>query len=276
MLLAWENEAYLAVAEGKGQVEIVVPSISILAEPPVAVVDKVVDKKGTRAAAEAYLQFLYTPEAQEIAARHHYRPRDGKIAAKYAATFATVKLFTIDEAFGGWQNAQKAHFADGGTFDQIYRPGHGDARTLLAMASVVARRSVLPGFRLTMGFTLFYLCLIVILPLLTLPARSATMTWAAFWQTITDPRVVASYRLSIGASFVAAAINAVFGLIVAWVLVRYHVSRTPHRRFARRPAVRAADRSRRHHADRHLRTERAGWAGCSSPTACRSPSPGWA
>jgi sulfate transport system substrate-binding protein len=123
VLLAWENEAYLAVAEGKGQVEIVVPSISILAEPPVAVVDKVVDKKGTRAVAEAYLQFLYSPEGQEIAARHHYRPRDSKIAAKYAGTFAQVKLFTIDEAFGGWQNAQKTHFADGGTFDQIYRPG---------------------------------------------------------------------------------------------------------------------------------------------------------
>ena len=123
VLLAWENEAYLAVGEGKGQVEIVAPSLSILAEPPVAVVDKVVDKKGTRAAAEAYLQFLYSPEGQEIAARHHYRPRDAKIAAKYAGTFAQVKLFTIDEAFGGWQNAQKAHFADGGTFDQIYRPG---------------------------------------------------------------------------------------------------------------------------------------------------------
>jgi sulfate/thiosulfate transport system substrate-binding protein len=123
VLLAWENEAYLAVSEGKGQVEIVVPSLSILAEPPVAVVDKVVDKKGTRAVAEAYLQFLYSPEGQEIAARHHYRPRDAKTAAKYAGTFAQVKLFTIDEAFGGWQNAQKTHFADGGTFDQIYRPG---------------------------------------------------------------------------------------------------------------------------------------------------------
>jgi sulfate/thiosulfate transport system substrate-binding protein len=123
VLLAWENEAYLAAAESKGQVEIVVPSLSILAEPPVAVVDKVVDKKGTRAAAEAYLQFLYTPDAQEIAARHHYRPRDQKVAAKYAGTFAKVKLFTIDEAFGGWQTAQKTHFADGGSFDQIYRPG---------------------------------------------------------------------------------------------------------------------------------------------------------
>jgi len=123
VLLAWENEAYLAVAEGKGQVEIVVPSVSILAEPPVAIVDKVVDKKGTRAAAEAYLQFLYSPEGQELAAKFHYRPRDQKIAAKYAGTFAQVKLFTIDQAFGGWQNAQKAHFADGGSFDQIYRPG---------------------------------------------------------------------------------------------------------------------------------------------------------
>jgi sulfate transport system substrate-binding protein len=111
------------VAEGKGRVEIVVPSASILAEPPVAIVDKVVDKKGTRAAAEAYLQFLYSPEGQELAAKFHYRPRDQKIAAKYAGTFAQVKLFTIDQAFGGWQVAQKTHFADGGTFDQIYRPG---------------------------------------------------------------------------------------------------------------------------------------------------------
>src|SRR5262245_18572373 len=111
VLLARENEAYLAAGESKGQVESVVPSLRILAEPPVAVVDKVVDKKGTRAAAEAYLQFLYTPEAQEIAAKHHYRPRDQKVAAKYAGTFAAVKLFTIDEAFGGWQAAQKTHFA---------------------------------------------------------------------------------------------------------------------------------------------------------------------
>jgi sulfate transport system substrate-binding protein len=123
VLLTWENEAHLAVAESKGRVEIVVPSMSILAEPPVAIVDKVVDRKGTRALAEAYLKFLYTPEAQEIVAKHHYRPRDRKVAAKHAASFAPVKLFTIDEAFGGWQAAQKAHFADGGTFDQIYRPG---------------------------------------------------------------------------------------------------------------------------------------------------------
>ncbi len=100
------------------------PSISILAEPPVAVVDKVVDRKGTRAVAEAYLQYLYSPEGQEIAAKHHYRPRDAEGRGQVRrASFAKVKLFTIDEAFGGWQTAQKTHFADGGMFDQIYKPG---------------------------------------------------------------------------------------------------------------------------------------------------------
>jgi sulfate/thiosulfate transport system substrate-binding protein len=125
VLLAWENEAYLALAEAdsKDKVQIVVPSLSILAEPPVTVVDSVVDKKKTRAVAEEYLKFLYSPEGQEIAARHHYRPRDPKVLEKYKNTFANVKLFTIDEAFKGWQAAQKTHFADGGTFDQIYRPG---------------------------------------------------------------------------------------------------------------------------------------------------------
>ena len=123
VLLAWENEAYLAAAEARGRVQIVTPSLSILAEPPVAVVDKVAKKKGTTAVAEAYLRFLYSEGGQEIAARHYYRPRDQKVAAKYASRFAKVELFTIDQAFGGWQAAQKAHFADGGSFDQIYRPG---------------------------------------------------------------------------------------------------------------------------------------------------------
>jgi sulfate/thiosulfate transport system substrate-binding protein len=123
VLLAWENEAYLALDESPGQLEIVVPSISILAEPPVAVVDKVVDRKGTRAIAEAYLQYLYSPEGQEIAAKRHYRPRDQTVATRFASRFANVKFFTVDEAFGGWQKAQKTHFADGGVFDQIYKPG---------------------------------------------------------------------------------------------------------------------------------------------------------
>jgi len=123
VLLAWENEAHLALEESPGQLEIVVPSVSILAEPPVAVVDKVVDRQGTRVLAEAYVQYLYSPEGQEIAANRHYRPRDPNVAARFAASFAKVKLFTIDEAFGGWQKAQKTHFADGGIFDQIYKPG---------------------------------------------------------------------------------------------------------------------------------------------------------
>ncbi len=121
VLLAWENEAYLAVKElGPEKFDIVTPSLSILAEPPVSVVDKVVDKRGTRKVAEAYLEYLYSPEAQEIAARHYYRPRDQKVAAKYARQFARVNLITIDEVFGGWDKAQKTHFSDGGTFDQIY------------------------------------------------------------------------------------------------------------------------------------------------------------
>jgi sulfate transport system substrate-binding protein len=123
VLLAWENEAHLALQESPGQLEIVVPSVSILAEPPVALVDKIVDRHGTRAIAEAYLQYLYSPEGQEIAAKRYYRPRDPAVAARFAGNFASVKLFTIEEAFGGWQKAQKAHFADGGIFDQIYRPG---------------------------------------------------------------------------------------------------------------------------------------------------------
>ncbi|WP_457355184.1 sulfate ABC transporter substrate-binding protein [Roseateles sp. P5_D6] len=124
VLIAWENEAYLAVKElGPDKFEIVTPSVSILAEPPVAIVDKVVDKRGTRKQAEAYLNYLYSPEGQEIAAKNYYRPRDAKVAAKYAKQFGPVKLFTLDEYFGNWRQAQKAHFDDGGVFDQIYTPG---------------------------------------------------------------------------------------------------------------------------------------------------------
>lgn len=122
VLLTWENEAFLAIEEAKGTVQIVVPSLSILAEPPVTVIDHVVDRKGTRKVAEAYLQFLYTAEGQEIAARHHYRPRDATVAARHADAFAAVRLFTIDEAFGGWRQAQETHFRDGGVFDQIFEP----------------------------------------------------------------------------------------------------------------------------------------------------------
>jgi sulfate/thiosulfate-binding protein len=122
VLLAWENEAFLAVEElGAGKVEIVVPSISILAEPPVTVVDKVALRKGTREVADAYLKYLYSPEGQEIIARHFYRPRDPGVAAKYASRFPQLKLITIAD-FGGWAKAQATHFGEGGLFDQIYAP----------------------------------------------------------------------------------------------------------------------------------------------------------
>jgi sulfate/thiosulfate transport system substrate-binding protein len=123
VLLAWENEALLSVKElGPDKFQVVVPSQSILAEPPVAVVDKVVDRKGTRAVAEAYLQYLYRPEGQEIAARNFYRPRLDAVAKKYASTFPKVKLFTLADVAGDWHKAQATHFADGGVFDQIYQP----------------------------------------------------------------------------------------------------------------------------------------------------------
>lgn len=123
VLIAWENEAYLSINElGEDKFDIVVPSLSILAEPPVAVVDKVVDKKGTREVSEAYLEYLYSKEGQEIAAKNYYRPRDKEVAEKYKDYFKEVKLITVDEVFGGWQNAQKTHFSDGGVFDQIYVP----------------------------------------------------------------------------------------------------------------------------------------------------------
>jgi sulfate/thiosulfate transport system substrate-binding protein len=121
VLLAWENEALLSVKElGANQVEIVTPPLSILAEPTVSVVDKIVDRRGTRSVAEAYLRYLYSPEGQEIAAKNFYRPRSAEVAQKYKQRFPSVHLVTIDQVSGGWQQAQKTHFADGGIFDEIY------------------------------------------------------------------------------------------------------------------------------------------------------------
>jgi sulfate transport system substrate-binding protein len=123
VLIAWEDDAQLAVTTlGPDKLEIVVPSVSIRAEPVVAVVDAVVDRHGTRAIAEAYLRYLFTPDGQEIVARHHYRPWNPMVAAKYADQFPKIPMFTVDEQFGGWKKAQAEHFADGGIFDQIYQP----------------------------------------------------------------------------------------------------------------------------------------------------------
>lgn len=124
VFLSWENEAFLALKEfGADKFEIVAPSLSILAEPPVTIVDKVVDKHGTRKAAEAYLNYLYSPQGQEIAGRNFYRPRLPEVAKKYEKQFPSLQLLTIDRDFGGWKQAQDKHFADGGIFDQIYQPG---------------------------------------------------------------------------------------------------------------------------------------------------------
>ena len=125
VLIAWENEVLLGAKDlGQDKFEIVVPSVSILCEPTVSVVDKVVDKKGTRAVAEEYLKYLYSPEGQEIAAKRYYRPRSEVIAKKYASQFPKVKLFTLAEIVGDWQKTQKTHFADGGVFDQVYQQNH--------------------------------------------------------------------------------------------------------------------------------------------------------
>ncbi|HSM79697.1 MAG TPA: sulfate ABC transporter substrate-binding protein, partial [Bryobacteraceae bacterium] len=123
VLLTWENEAYLALKEfGSDKFEIVTPAESVLAEPPVALVDKVADRRGSRQIAEEYLKYLYSPEAQDLAARNFYRPRSQEAAQRYAKQFPQIKLFTVDEVFGGWKKAQATHFADGGVFDQIYKP----------------------------------------------------------------------------------------------------------------------------------------------------------
>jgi sulfate transport system substrate-binding protein len=124
VFISWENEALLVTQQlAKDRFDVVTPSVSILAEPPVAIVDRVVDKRGSRELAQVYLEFLYGETGQEIAAKHFYRPRLAAVAARHKQQFQQVGLFTIEEVFGGWQNAQKTHFGDGAVFDQIYQPG---------------------------------------------------------------------------------------------------------------------------------------------------------
>ena len=160
VLIAWENEAFLSIKElGPDKVEIVVPSQSILAEPPVSIVDKVVDKKGTRAVAQAYLEYLYTPEGQEIAAKNYYRPRLESVAKKYASTFPKIKLVTIDDSFRGLAKGPEDTFCRwrGVRPDLSAEP--------ITMAFTFKKRSNLPGFGLALGYTVLYLSLIVLIPL---------------------------------------------------------------------------------------------------------------
>jgi hypothetical protein len=251
-LCTFESEVNLIRNEFGDNFEVVYPKSTILAENPVSVIDKVVDKKGTRKQAEAYLKFLWSDEAQEIAARHQLRPRSAALLAKYAKDFPKVQTFTIDEFFGGWTKAQKEHFDDGAIYDQILAPRTEPDRrfgSMLFSRTLLRRHSVLPGFDLALGFTLLYLSLIVLVPLAAAFLKTATMTWPAFWSAVSSARVVASYRLTFGASFLAAAVNAVFGLLVCWVLVRYEFPGRRFRRCAGRPAVRPAHRRRRHRAD---------------------------
>ncbi len=219
VLLAWENEALLAREElGTDKFEIVVPSMSILAEPPVAVVDKwwtgaargrwprPTCSTSTRRRARSW------PPSTTTARARRRSPRSTR------ATSRSVRLFTVDEVFGGWKKAQKAHFDDGGVFD----PGDGAPMRPRACSAV-------PGLRLSLGFTLAYLGALVVLPLGALVVQGTRGGAGALWASLLSPRALAAYRLSFGAALAAAAVNAVFGLVLAWVLVRY---RFPGRRLA--------------------------------------------
>ena len=190
-LCTFESEVNLIKEEFGDGFEVVYPKSTILAENPVAVVDKVVDKKGTRKEAEAYLKFLWSDEAQEISARHQLRPRSSAILAKYAKDFPKVATFTIDDYFGGWTKAQKEHFDDGGIFDRSSprrRSSTGAPGLAMFLSRALRRRySVLPGFDLALGFTLLYLSFIVLIPLSAAFLKTFTMSWPAFWRPSRRP-----------------------------------------------------------------------------------------
>ncbi len=219
VLIAWENEAFLAIDElGKDKLEIVVPSLSILAEPPVAVVDKVVDKRGTRKVAEAYLNFLYSQEGQRIAAKHYYRPRDASALEGMATVSRKWRSSPSMKCLAAGRRPRRLIST---TAASSIRSTGPVAKRVAARTTAWVKPSVIPGFGMTLGFTAFYLSLIVLIPLVALFLRPLGMGWEHFWDTVTDPRVLAAYRLSFGGALLAAAVNLVFGLIVAWILVRY-------------------------------------------------------
>ena len=215
VLLSWENEALLAVRKlGADKFAVVVPPVSILAEPPVAVVDKNVDFDGTRAIAEAYLRYLYSPTGQAIIARNGYRPLYPQaVAPEVLKKFAPVRLFRFESVFPDWETVQKTHFRDGG----IFGPDLSGAR----LSTMRRSRRLLPGFPLTLGITLFSLTLVVLIPLSTIFVKAAQLPGPQFIAILRSPEVAAAFRLTFGASLIAATVNAAFGLLIAWVLTRY-------------------------------------------------------
>ena len=224
VLIAWENEARMAIKQfGADKFEVVYPSISILAEPPVAWVDKVDQRHGTQAISKAYLEFLYTPAGQEIIAQNFFRPRDKTVAAKYASQFP--QLAPADDRFGFWRMEKGAaevfrrrrRIRQDLSAGKLAEPGHYG----MAVKAKTKRTNVLPGFGLTLGFTLAYLGIVVLIPISTIFFKTFTLTWPQFWAAVASPRTIAAYRLSFGASIAGALINSVFGFIVAWSLVRY-------------------------------------------------------
>ena len=232
VLLAWENEAFLAQREfGKDKFEIVSPPLSILAEPPLAVVDKVADKKGTRAVAEAYLKYWYTREGQEIAARNSYRPRDPEIAREYEKSFAKARTFYHRRRF--WWLGQGAegpfrrrrHFRP--DLQELIWANLSAAEAGGFVSTAVARRSTLPGFGLTMGLTLTWLSVIILIPLAGLFLQTFELSLDQFWGIVTSRRTLNALKISFGLSFAAALVNLVMGTVIVWALVRY---RFPGRR----------------------------------------------
>ncbi len=223
VLISWENEAFLVLNEfGADGFEIVVPSESILAEPPVALVDGNVDAKGTRKIAQAYLEFLYTPEAQALIAKHFYRPSDPKAAAPEdwpACPSSTSSRSRSASATGRRRRRPTSPTAASST-RSISRSPEPMAAATLALG-VRRRPRVIPGFGLTLGLTLTYLCLVVLIPLAGLFSRARACPLARILAIVTDQRTLAALELSFGAALVAALVNLVMGTLVAWVLVRY-------------------------------------------------------
>ena len=237
VLLNWENELWLAQEEfGADKFDIVYPSTSILTEPPVAVVDKVVDQRGTRAVAEAYLKGLYSPEAQDLAGQLHYRPRDLNALKKYSADLPNIpfhrrrNFWGLDQGPDHLLRRRRRLRQDlqAGELSETPSTPPSVPRLRPSTNSWLGSSRVIPGFPLTLGYTLFYLSALVLIPLAALGLKTAQMSLGEFWRIVTDPIVVASYRLTFSASFIAAVVNGLFGLIIAWSLVRYEF---PFRRF---------------------------------------------